>query len=865
MSNSAYQSLFNETTGEFDSAVIADLTVTDTLDITGAQIIGLEGIVDNITIEYVGNLHVKSGGINTTQLADNSVNDDKLQDNAVITVKIADLNVTDAKIVSISGSKIIGPITADINAVNVSADYFKAGDGSAINPSYSFKNSTSSGLYLIGPSNIGLIANGSPVLNFGNSSITSSVDLNMEFLNIVTSGLVDGRDVSVDGATLDNLNTTIGLGGLTTAEVNQLKNIDSNIISNLQWTYLSSMNQYLTTASDVRFHNITIDEIHDHFTGNTKIIPINTSITLTCPNVGGTPTLVLDGFNGYTTLSLDLKMTGNLVISGLVDGRDVSVDGATLDNLNTTIGLGGLTTAEVNQLKNIGSNTISNTQWNYLSTLDQKVATTSNVVHNRLATANVYDPTITSSMNLTSTGITLSAGSGSAKLVLNNSTPLITSTTNFDMTNHQINNITYGIFNDGTFTNPAITWVGDLKTGFYRIGSNNIGTTIGGAKVLDISTLGLGITGAATVSTDLTVSNSATVSNGLNVTGLTIINDDGLIKTRDTEYGRTNLNQGVLAQKFAWNGSDACTNKSDMDLIFFTNKTVTGIDFYTTLNQGASSPSNFGYQVIGYVYIPSTGNISFRTQSDDSSDLYIDGRFAGSNYGLHAFGGGVVTTITLSLQKGYHKLLYRFLQAGSAWQFEVDWDLAGGTAWVPIPNINLLFYPADLITYSSGINLYQSLTTSSTLVAGSTVKATNAILTDAHASNNFYAEGTWTITAGDGTNNFTLSTNTGYYTRQGNMYYCTLFAVWSSKGSASGNIRWSLPATLNNSKSPRAIGIIGYLNGVSQTTQLLVTASGSTSYCTLYATTLASGAAQPLTNTSYSAAGEIQIAIYFSI
>ena len=57
--------------------------------------------------------------------------------------------------------------------------------------------------------------------------------------------------------TLDNLNTTIGLSGLTTAEVNQLKNIGLTTISTTQWGYLGNLNQDLTTASNVTFNNVT--------------------------------------------------------------------------------------------------------------------------------------------------------------------------------------------------------------------------------------------------------------------------------------------------------------------------------------------------------------------------------------------------------------------------------------------------------------------------------------------------------------------------------------------------------------------------------------------------------------------------------
>jgi len=46
--------------------------------------------------------------------------------------------------------------------------------------------------------------------------------------------------------------------GLTNSEVTQLKNIDSNVISNTQWGYINNMDQDISIASNVTFNNVTI-------------------------------------------------------------------------------------------------------------------------------------------------------------------------------------------------------------------------------------------------------------------------------------------------------------------------------------------------------------------------------------------------------------------------------------------------------------------------------------------------------------------------------------------------------------------------------------------------------------------------------
>ena len=71
----------------------------------------------------------------------------------------------------------------------------------------------------------------------------------------------------------------------------------------------------------------------------------------------------------FTTLSVN----NDISVGGTVDGRDIASDGSKLDELYSTIGLSALTSAEVDQLENIGSTTISSTQWGYLGELDQSL------------------------------------------------------------------------------------------------------------------------------------------------------------------------------------------------------------------------------------------------------------------------------------------------------------------------------------------------------------------------------------------------------------------------------------------------------------------------------------------------------------
>ena len=93
----------------------------------------------------------------------------------------------------------------------------------------------------------------------------------------------------------------------------------------------------------------------------------------------------------------NLDVSGNITLTGTVDGRDIATDGNILDNLNTTLGLGSLAAVEVTQLGNINSTTISTTQWGYLGATDQALASTDLVTFAQLTVDQVVinDGTIT--------------------------------------------------------------------------------------------------------------------------------------------------------------------------------------------------------------------------------------------------------------------------------------------------------------------------------------------------------------------------------------------------------------------------------------------------------------------------------------
>lgn len=83
----------------------------------------------------------------------------------------------------------------------------------------------------------------------------------------------------------------------------------------------------------------------------------------------------------------------------------------------------------------------------------------------------------------------------------------------------------------GSVAAPSYTYGADTDSGFYRIGANNIGLSLGGSKVVDYATTGVTITGT------LTVSGTATFTTAL---GTTAIANDAITYAKIQNVSATN-------------------------------------------------------------------------------------------------------------------------------------------------------------------------------------------------------------------------------------------------------------------------------------------------------------------------------------
>ena len=149
----------------------------------------------------------------------------------------------------------------------------------------------------------------------------------------------------------------------------------------------------------------------------------------------------------------------------------------------------------------------------------------------------------------------------------------------------------------GSVGNPSLAFNSDQDTGLFSIGANNIGLAVGGAKVLDVASTGLTVTGAlgatsltSPASTNLTLGTadfgtaltvaSATGKIGIGTTSPSdkfVVSNGG---AQGLEIGATSL---VIAQAYNRSGSayvdyrDQCLNR-----IFYTNGSTEALTLSST-------------------------------------------------------------------------------------------------------------------------------------------------------------------------------------------------------------------------------------------------------------------------------------------
>jgi hypothetical protein len=153
----------------------------------------------------------------------------------------------------------------------------------------------------------------------------------------------------------------------------------------------------------------------------------------------------------------------------------------------------------------------------------------------------------------------------------------------------------------GVVSAPAYSWASDNDTGLYRIGANNIGIAASGAKVLDIATTGLTVTGAFAASNGVS---STLTTDATSATTGSIITAGGISTQKALWVGTTSRHVGATQFDAAitYGGitlSNAVTGTGNM--VLSASPTLTGTLTAATITASGA--------VTGASFIPSSATI----------------------------------------------------------------------------------------------------------------------------------------------------------------------------------------------------------------------------------------------------------------
>lgn len=171
----------------------------------------------------------------------------------------------------------------------------------------------------------------------GSGALVSGASIRVLEASAGQSGYLSSGDWSIFNGKQSALSN--GIGELTTAEVNQLKNIDSSTISQTQWGYLGGTDQNIASSSTVQFATITIDKT------DAPVLTLNdsgdsSSVVLTADSIGNTIEADIIGeltlFTAGNANQLHLNNDGNVGIGISTPTQALEVDG-TIEANNLTI------------------------------------------------------------------------------------------------------------------------------------------------------------------------------------------------------------------------------------------------------------------------------------------------------------------------------------------------------------------------------------------------------------------------------------------------------------------------------------------------------------------------------------------------
>ena len=300
-----------------DTAQLASAAV-ETASIAGnavvsAKIAANQIITAKIASNAITSGHITSGEVTTDHLADNAITTDKIAANAITLAKITSGTLTADSLAdnSITGAKIAQNSIDSSEIVSGSIDTVHIADSQVTNAK---------------------LANSSVTVNSNSVALGASITLDTDDIGEGSSNLYY-TDARAQAVSINNVveDTTPQLGGDLASNGNDILFADDD-------------KAIFGAGSDLQiYHDGSNSYIKENGTGALNIAGQgNINFTNSAGNAnlakfteGSSVKLYYDNDLKFTTSSTGIDVTGNITISGTVDGRDLATDGTKLDGIES--------------------------------------------------------------------------------------------------------------------------------------------------------------------------------------------------------------------------------------------------------------------------------------------------------------------------------------------------------------------------------------------------------------------------------------------------------------------------------------------------------------------------------------------------
>lgn len=227
----------------------------------------------------------------------------------------------------------------------------------------------------------------------------------------------------------------------------------------------------------------------------------------------------------------------------------------------------------------------------------------------------------------------------------------------------------------GTEALPGYAFATDTDTGIYRIGANNLGVTVGGVKILDVSSTGLSIVGTIVTTGGATIVGNSTITGTLGVSSDFAVNTNkftvaastgntavaGTLGVTGAITGSSTIAGTDITASGALSGATAAgamlASQAEMEAASATNKLVApgtlkynpgNIKWWVKISQSGGTHTILGSMGVSSISKGGTGltTINF-TNAFSSADNYAVGAL-----GVDGGGGATNTIGTISPATG---------------------------------------------------------------------------------------------------------------------------------------------------------------------------------------------------------------------